>query len=60
MFCRYWVRIGEVQLDQGRRPGGLAGAVVAEYPELTLDDVLACLAYAAERETHEVRLHAPA
>ncbi len=34
--------------------------VVAEYPELTLDDVRACLAYAAERETHEVRLHAPA
>lgn len=34
--------------------------IVAEYPELTPDDVRACLAYAAEREVHEVRLHAAA
>jgi uncharacterized protein (DUF433 family) len=30
--------------------------ILAEYPELTGDDVRACLAYAAEREQHEVRL----
>lgn len=34
--------------------------IVADYPELTPDDVRACLAYAAEREVHEVRLHAAA
>lgn len=32
--------------------------IVADYPELTLDDVRACLTYAAEREQHEVHLHA--
>jgi uncharacterized protein (DUF433 family) len=30
--------------------------IVLEYPELTLDDVRACLAYAAARESHEVRI----
>jgi uncharacterized protein (DUF433 family) len=34
--------------------------IVAEYPELTPDDIRACLAYAAERESHEVRLAAAA
>ena len=33
--------------------------IVSEYPELTLDDIRACLAHAAARESHEVRL-APA
>jgi len=33
--------------------------IVNDYPELTLDDIRACLAYAAVRESHEVRL-APA
>ncbi|HYF20163.1 MAG TPA: DUF433 domain-containing protein [Ramlibacter sp.] len=32
--------------------------IVSEYPELTPEDVRACLAYAAERESHEVRLTA--
>ncbi len=26
--------------------------IVAEYPELTREDILACLAYAADREKH--------
>lgn len=26
--------------------------IVADYPELTKDDILACLAYAADRERH--------
>lgn len=30
--------------------------IVADYPELTFDDIRACLAYAAARESHEVRL----
>ena len=34
--------------------------IVADYPELTAADVRACLAYAAEREAHEVRLPAAA
>ena len=31
--------------------------VVADYPELQRDDVLACLAYAAERERHGTVVH---
>jgi uncharacterized protein (DUF433 family) len=34
--------------------------IVADYPELTPQDIRACLAYAAERESHEVRLAAAA
>ncbi len=30
--------------------------IVADYPELTLTDIQACLVYAASRESHEVRL----
>ena len=32
--------------------------VIADFPELTHADIRACLAYAAARETHEVRLPA--
>ena len=34
--------------------------VVADYPELTIEDIRACLAFAAARESHEVRLAAAA
>ncbi len=34
--------------------------ILAEYPELLPDDIRACLAYAASRESHEVRLPAAA
>jgi uncharacterized protein (DUF433 family) len=40
--------------------GQTADQIVAEYPELTVEDIRACLAYAAERESHEVRLPAAA
>lgn len=30
--------------------------ILEDYPELTRDDIRACLAYAAERESREVRL----
>jgi uncharacterized protein (DUF433 family) len=32
--------------------------IIFDYPELTPEDVRACLAYAADRESHEVRLTA--
>jgi len=32
--------------------------ILADYPELSLDDIRACLAYAASREAHEVRIPA--
>lgn len=34
--------------------------VVREYPELIKEDVLACLAYAADREKHSARVRAAA
>jgi len=34
--------------------------IVADYPELTRDDIKACLAYAAEREKHAVWVKAAA
>jgi len=30
--------------------------IVTDYPELTAADVQACLSYAADRESHEVRI----
>ena len=32
--------------------------IIADYPELSLDDIRACLAHAASREAHEVRIPA--
>lgn len=50
------ISVGDVLgwMAQGRTPDD----IVADYPELTLEDLRACLAYAAERELHEVRLAA--
>ncbi len=31
--------------------------ITADYPEIVRDDVLACLAYAAERERHGAKMH---
>ena len=36
--------------------GMSAEQIVADYPELTAADIQACLAYAAAREAHEVRI----
>ncbi len=44
-----WLALGQT-IDQ----------IIADYPELTAADIRACLAYAAERESHEVRLPAAA
>ena len=52
------ITVGDVLgwLAAGQTPEG----ILADYPELTLDDVRACLAYAAEREDREVRLRVAA
>lgn len=34
--------------------------ILVDYPELTLEDIRGCLAYAALRESHEVRIQAAA
>ena len=52
------ISVGDVLgwLADGQTPA----QIVADYPELTPDDIRACLAYAAARESHEVRLAAAA
>ena len=40
--------------------GMSAEQIIADYPELSNDDIRACLAYAASREAHEVRIPAAA
>lgn len=52
------ISVGDVLgwLAEGQTPE----QIVADYPELTADDIRACLAYAAARESHEVRLAAAA
>lgn len=48
------ISVGDVlgRLAQDQAPA----QIVADYPELTTEDILACLAWAAARENHEVRL----
>ena len=52
------ISVGDVLgwLARGQTPE----QIVADYPELTPEDIRACLAYAADRESHEVRLAAAA
>ena len=52
------ISVGDVLglLADGQTPA----QIVADYPELTPEDIRACLAYAAARESHEVRLAAAA
>lgn len=52
------ISVGDVLgwLAEGQTPE----QIVDDYPELTPDDIRACLAYAAAREAHEVRLVAAA
>ena len=52
------ISVGDVLgwLADGQTPA----QIVADYPEWTPDDIRACLAYAAARESHEVRLAAAA
>lgn len=52
------ISVGDVLgwLAEGQTPA----QIVDDYPELTPDDIRACLAYAAAREAHEVRLVAAA
>ena len=50
------ISVGDVLgwLAQGQTPQ----QIEADYPELTADDLRACLAYAAARQSHEKRLAA--
>ena len=53
--------VRDLRISVGDVLGWLAGGmtpeqVVADYPELTLADIRACLGYAAARESHELRL----
>jgi uncharacterized protein (DUF433 family) len=43
--------------DVNRETADLLGRI-ADFPDLTREDVLACLAYAAARERGSVQLHA--
>ena len=48
------ISVGDVLgwLAEGQSPE----QIVADYPELRPEDIRACLAFAAARESHEVRL----
>jgi uncharacterized protein (DUF433 family) len=57
--------VRDLRISVGDVLGWLAGGmtpeqVIADYPELTLADIRACLAYAAARESHELRMPAAA
>ena len=46
--------------DNQTLTGGSEDAVVRDFPDLTIDDVRACLAFAAERKRHALRRWSPA
>lgn len=53
--------VRDLRISVGDVLGWLAGGmttdqILADYPELTVNDIRACLAYAASRESHEVRI----
>lgn len=55
--------VRDLRIGVGDVLGWLAGGmspveIIADYPELTHADIQACLAYAADREQHEVHLAA--
>jgi uncharacterized protein (DUF433 family) len=57
--------VRDLRISVGDVLGWLASGMTTEqilqdYPELTRDDVLACLAYAAARESHEIRIQTAA
>jgi uncharacterized protein (DUF433 family) len=57
--------VRDLRISVGDVLGWLAGGmtpedVIVDYPELTLADIRACLAHAAARESHELRVSAAA
>jgi len=57
--------VRDLRISVGDVLGWLAGGmtpeqVIADYPELTLADIRACLTHAAARESHELRVPAAA
>lgn len=54
--CVRGLRISVGDVLEWLAKGQTADQIVTDYPELTVDDIRACLAWAAAREQHEVRL----
>ena len=57
--------VRDLRISVGDVLGWLAGGmtpeqVIADYPELTLADIRACLTHAVARESHELRVPAAA
>ena len=48
--CIRHMRIAVADVLSWLAAGTTHQAIIADYPELTEDDILACLAYAADRE----------
>ena len=55
--CIRGLRISVQDVLDWLASGMSSGDIVADYPELQPDDVLACLAYAAQRERNGAVLH---
>jgi uncharacterized protein (DUF433 family) len=55
--CVSWLRITVSDVLEYLASGMTESAILGDFPELTVDDIRACLAFAAERER---RLSVPA
>lgn len=58
--CIRGLRITVQDVLEWLAAGMTADDIVVDYPELKQDDILACLAYAAERERHSALVRAAA
>ncbi len=56
--CVRGLRITVQDILEWLADGMTTDDILADYPELARDDVLACLAYAADRERHSASVHA--
>lgn len=56
--CIRGMRISVADVLEYLASGMSIEAVLADFPDLTREDILACLAYAAARERGTVQLHA--
>ncbi len=58
--CVRGLRITVQDVLEWLAAGMTAADIVVDYPELKRDDILACLAYAADRERHSTLVRAAA
>lgn len=56
--CIRGMRISVADVLEYLASGMIIEEILADFPDLTRDDILACLAYAAARERGIVQLHA--